>query len=357
MNDDDDIPAPIRELIDIVGGTGNDEDANPVDPFYDAHWKSYDVDDDDPEDPGEAVRVTFGQNSLKQNDGRNYYEERSPLHDQIGADGEYKVTLLYACQGKACGLRCHPKKAMAYTIRHLDIDDEKKEVKLCGVCEIEYFQHFETFDNVGSIMKKKLDLPFPLGHGKEAWISVCDGDASLLYELWDSGDFAMTFHELGYTPDELKSQTNSMIREHIFCDYFNRGLLTSGLASRITEGIMQVQPAFNDMIQFMGGTDNIAHSWCQLALTGAYQDNHADNFIRPTSPFRHIWNLFVHPSGEVRKLMTIANRKTGRWVSFLVPHSSVVSISALASGNDAKHMQHRIDFSDWVFCYITETNT
>lgn len=222
MDEDNDNPPPIRELINIVGGMGNDEDANPDGNFYEAHWKSYEEDDDDTEDPGPLV--TFGQNSLRKNDGRNYYKEKSRLRDEIRADGNYKVTSNYVCQGKACGLRCHPKKAMAYRIRFLDIDGEKKEVKLCGVCEIELFQNIEEFDNVGNIVKAECNLPFPLPDGEVAWITVCGGDASLLYKLWKSGDFSMTFHELGYTAEELKSQTNSMIKEHLFCDYFNRGL-------------------------------------------------------------------------------------------------------------------------------------
>ena len=148
-----------------------------------------------------------------------------------------------------------------------------------------------------------------------------------------------------------------MIDRRLFYQHYGRGMLASG-STQFTHGIMEGYTAFRDIVHFMGGgTNNIGTGWCQLATEGAFQDYHSDKYSRPDAEFRHIWNLSRYENGEVRKMMTIADRITGKWCSFLVPENYLVSLSSRGSGNDSrsKHLQHRIDSSDGVFAYCCET--
>eukprot|EP00985_Skeletonema_marinoi_P014628 scaffold7444_cov67-Skeletonema_marinoi.AAC.2 len=349
---------------------GDDSDGNEDDEIidedalqqYDPHWSFYKDDDDDAE--GEEEKE-FGHNKLQIEDVRHYSKRRKILwENQILAGGNFSVTNGHTCQGKQCGLRCHPKKAMAYVERDIDIDGCSEPKRLCWLCEYEYFHLVEhkRYTNVEptNIIKRPTDVYFPLGEDRSpVSVHVCGGDVSILYDLWNDGDFSMTYHEVGGSAEDLQAQTQRMIDNHLFADYYTRRhVFASGVASSVTTGIMQGETAYREMLEFMGmDARNIVHNWCQLGGDGSYQDYHSDKFHRSDAQSRHVWNVGVGPDGKVRKMMTIANRKEGKWCSFLVPHLALVSMSLIGSGaaSNAKHWQHRVDFCEGVLCFISET--
>ena len=346
-------PSVGHTMITRSGGAGSKQSAN---------------DDDGTAGEAEALKPPaaepeFGHNTIQPGDD-SYDKRRTKIKAPILANGNYSTANMYLCEGKSRGLtKCHAKQACAIVKRYVG----GKWVRLCGVCEFELYQEVEEFDNVDDIVWGETKLPFPLPDNRMIWITVTRGDASILYDFWKNGDFSLTYHDTGHSAKILKEQIDGMISDRIFIELFpTRGLLSSGKATQRTGKIMQTHSAFKAEMDFMGGEDgkNIASHWCQLQTVieeqygeegDAEQEDHADTFSRKDTKYRHLWNHGCHPSGETRKLMTIANRKTGRWCSFLVHHSAVVTMSSKASGNSAKHWQHRIDFSDGVFCYACET--
>jgi hypothetical protein len=327
---------------------------------YDPHWSYYE-DDDDAE--GEEREHEFGQTALKvTNEERQHSRVTKDLvKGQRSVNGTYLTTAPHTCQGKECGLRCHEKKAMAYVEREIYINGYLQKKRLCWLCEYEYFHKVEpeqyTAVDKYNIIKSREKVYYKYADGSFIEIVVTGGDLCLLYDWLDKKYLTIAYSELGEAED-LQTQLNNMIERHLFADYYpSRRLYTSGIAAPETNRIMNSEPLFKDMFEYMGGEGNIFHNWCQLGDKGSYQDYHSDKFFRKDAANRNVWSLGVGQDGNVQKMMTIADRKSGKWCSFLVPHSTIVSMSKKGSGSDSgsKHLQHRVDFCEGVFCFITET--
>ena len=346
------------------GGTAGEEEALKPPAVQNQKLRREGEGDENPTVRAITAEPMFGCNTIQLGDN-SYDKKKTKIKIPILTNGNYSTADKYLCEGKSKGLtKCHIKRAFAIVERNVS----GRKVRLCSVCEFELYHEVEKFHNSDDIVRGETRCPFPLvPDNRMIWITVTGGDAGILYELWKNGDFSLTYHDTGHSAEILKEQIDGMISNRIFIDLFKkRGLLTSGKAAQRTGKIMQKHSAFKAEADFMGGEEgkNIANHWCQLQTVieeqfeeegDAEQEDHADTFSRKDVQYRHLWNHGCHPSGETRKLMTIANRKTGRWCSFLVHHSAVVTMSSKASGNSEKHWQHRIDFSDGVFCYACET--
>jgi hypothetical protein len=322
------------------------------------------------------AKVVFGTNTLKSTADNRYSDYRKPLttkeqthaadHKRAKKRGTYKVTpRKFHCMGrKKCGFLCHPGgKAMGFVERLWD----GNKVLLCGICEYEGYHKVEPhwFENIEmrSIVKEFLPYDkiypelFDNGEQNDLQVKVCGGHVGLLKELIKKKMVNIAYLSAPDHPREQEQETKKLIGDKLFIDWYERGLLTSSLASTITVEKMKKSQLFASMLKFMGHEeDNVQHAWCQWGTEGSYQDYHSDTFVKPNSRARHVWNNGSE-DGETRKVMTIINRETGMWVSFYVPHMTIVSMTREGSGHDKKykHLQHRVDFADGVFCFVCET--
>lgn len=314
----------------------------------------------------------FGQNAFKAHDkNKKFKPGKQKIKDMIDNDGEYRTSGKFECKGREHGLtKCHPVCAFAHTQRHIMVKGKWMWVNLCAPCEAELFHQVEQFNYTEDIVKKQTEQTFAWEvEGKEESemkITICGGNPNILKEFIP-GQFLVRYPTNDnlncgpeyLTPESLKDQINNLISKKIFVQHFNqRGLFSSGLVAARTMEIMEGEKVFKSILDYFGGRDYVRHVWCQLASKDAFQQFHADSFQVPSAHFRHVWNIGCHDSGEIRKMMTITNRKTGMWCSFLVPHGAVVSMSTKLAGNlkKCKHWQHRIDFSDGVFAVVVETS-
>ena len=211
------------------------------------------------------------------------------------------------------------------------------------------------------LLKKNTVHTFDEGGANPIDVTIACGASNFLDELWESNKWSVTNFEFLEMPEEQQRQWDGLIEDKIFFEKFGRAL-SSGLDSETSARIQSKYPIMRSVLQLMGGDDYqnlaktmLATNWVTAGLKKSTQGFHNDSFLHDGVQHRHAWTFGLWDEGEVKKLMTMADRERGLWGGFLCFHSTCVTMSRKGSGQDAIELQHAVHFGDNVLCLIMET--